>query len=706
MKDRNQSMVRPKSPIRLARSRGMRLSFALVRAHVLRCLPAILLMLASADAPAQEPKEANEPSKQQVPAVVEAAASPTEQLRSMLDRLKTLDAAAWKARAAELEEAAAALDRAAQEKREQSQRLLAEIAEMGEKARALRKESEQLAELHKLLGALPMAPASKPAAAVPTNSAAQAKPDAAQQAAVPAGAQADASTPAASPAAVAQPTASSPMPPASPVEAAKPSEPAKPPQPPSPKADDKQAAPAAPKAAVPTEAAATSANEASEPRFVVWADVEPIFSEHCVACHDPDSSKGGLDLSSYAAAMQGGGSGKSIVQGVPDQSRLFRMITLIERPFMPKDADALDVKTQGIVRSWIEHGAAEDSSAARVFWREREARAKASAAAVEAAASGPAPWPDGWPAVSMRTSERASPIAALARSPRGALLAAAGIGQALLLDGGGKLVSVTDTGFARIGSIGFSPDGKLLAIAGGEAGRNGRALVLDVVTGTAIGTFGKERDVPLAAAVHHGARLVAIGGSSKRVRIHSLERDVADATDPLWEGKHDDFILSLAFSPDGSLLAAADRSGACVIWEVDGGAIAHTLRLPQGAAHAVAFHRSGTALALACGDGTVRLFDSKDGKERWQKKACQGEALAVAFSQKDALAVCGADGKLARFALDGKPLGTSPSLGDEVLGVAFGDDDTVVFGADARGRLHRWDGKKVEVVAGLHGVAP
>lgn len=663
----------------------------------------------------------------------------------MLEQLRTLDAVAWKARAAELEEAAAALDQAAQEKREQSKRLLAEVEAMGEKARALRKEREQLAELQNLLGAMPMSAASnsavdKPAGAAVAEQKASAaqlsgdNPSATMHAVVAPGSTASAAVPAklndaarASEATATDKATKPAVAPASAAEAKQPgepakvSEPAKTQQPTAPKPDDKQPAPPAPKtgadkqqadatskAAEPADAvavAANTANDANEPRFVLWADVEPIFSEHCVACHDPDSGKGGLDLSSYAAAMQGGGSGKSIVQGEPDQSRLFRMIALVERPFMPKDADALDAKTQGVVRSWIEHGAAEDKGAARVFWREREAKAKAAAAAVEAASSGPAPWPNGWPVVAMRTSERASPIAALARSPRGALLAAAGIGQALLFDGGGKLVACADTGFARIGGVGFSPDGKLLAIAGGEAGKSGRALVLDVVTGAAVGTFGKERDVPLAVAVHHAARVVSIGGSSKRVRVHSLDRGAEGTEELLWEGKHDDFVMSLAFSPDGSLLAAADRSGACVLWEVDGGAIAQTLRSPQGAAHAVAFHRSGTVVALACGDGTVRLFDPENGKERWQKKACQGEALAVAFSQKDALAACGSDGKLVRYALDGKPLGTSPSLGDHAFGVAFGDDDNVVFGADAQGRLCRWDGKKVEVVSGLRGAA-
>ena len=184
----------------------------------------------------------------------------------------------------------------------------------------------------------------------------------------------------------------------------------------------------------------------------------------------------------------------------------------------------------------------------------------------------------------------------------------------------------------------------------------------------------------------------------------TLDRGADGADEMVWEAKHDDFVLSLAFSPDGSLLAAADRSGACVLWEVDGGEVATTLRVPQGAVNAVAFHRTGSMVALACGDGTVRVFDTKDGKERWQKKAHAQEALAVAFGPKDAIATGGADGKMALFASDGKVLGTSAAAGDYVLGVGFGEVDEVVFGGDAMGRVQRWEGKKVEVVAELRGV--
>ena len=109
-------------------------------------------------------------------------------------------------------------------------------------------------------------------------------------------------------------------------------------------------------------------------------------------------------------------------------------------------------------------------------------------------------------------------------------------------------------------------------------------------------------------------------------------------------------------------------------------------------------------VALACADGTVRVFDARDGKERWHNKAHASDALAVAFGPRDAIATGGADGKMALFASDGKASGTSAAVGDYVLGVGFGETDALVFGVDAKGAVQRWEGKKVEVVTGLRGV--
>jgi hypothetical protein len=427
--------------------------------------------------------------------------------------------------------------------------------------------------------------------------------------------------------------------------------------------------------------------------FVTWADVQPIFEAHCTSCHEPDSKKGGLDLSSFASALQGGGSGKSIVPGEPDQSRLFRLIAQQERPFMPRNADPLSAELLAKVRAWLEQGAAEDQAAARAFAQARTAAVKA-ATGETSKVGAPAPLPVDLPVVAMRAPARPVPVAALQRSPRAGLLAMPGLQQVLLFDAELAPLGVLPCALAKVATVAFSADGTLLAAAGGSAGRSGQAIVFDARTGAALATVGAERDVPLAVAVHAEGKLVALGGSSKRARVHAI----ADGK-LRFDAKHDDFVLGLAFSPDGKLLAASDRSGKIVLWETATGRVGLELSGHKGAVHAVAFHADGKSLASTGADGTLRLWDIAEGKERWRQTAHKGEALAVAFGPREALASCGSDGVIAVYTVAGRAVANSAAVGDWLNALGFGTDDDVVFAGDAQGRVHRFGvkGKKLTV---------
>jgi hypothetical protein len=598
-------------------------------------------LAAQTPAPTPAPAQAAPPQPTPPPATVPAAPAASDQLRALLQQLRGLDAKAWQERLSQLEQLAVAQEQQAATLREQQKQLEAQAAAADGKAKALRAELKQLDELRKLLQSLPAdAPLPQPASSA---------------------------VPAAAPAAA---------PPAVPPKAQ--------PQPQKEK-DAKEPAKAEPASEKKAEKPPAGPAAAAAANLVTWADVEPIFGERCAGCHDADSRKGGLDLSSFAAARQGGGSGKSIVPGQPDQSRLYRMIAQQERPFMPRDAEPLAQAQVQRIRAWIEHGAVDDAAGARAFLAQQQAAAKAAATAVEADANAPPPMPEKLPAVAVRQPPRAVPLQSLARSPRAPLLALPGCGQVLLFDGALQQLGVLPCAHPRIGALQFSTDGAWLAAACGEAGRSGVAAVYDVRTGEVAATVGKERDVPLAVAAHRGRGLIALGGSSKRAHLFTA------AGQELFAGKHDDFVLGLQFAPDGALLAAGDRSGAVILWETDGGRIAQTLRGPKGAVNAVAFDRAGAVVFAAAADGTVRAFCTADGKERWQRNAHQGEALALACGPGDRIATCGSDGRIAVFAADGKQLPVSAPAGDWLYAAAFGDSADVVYAGGARGALQRFD---------------
>lgn len=591
----------------------------------------------------------------QQPGDAAGAVSTVERLQQLLRELARTDGKVWAARLEELEQRAKQLETEALELRAQAAALEQKAAAAEAAAKALREDAVRLLELQKLLGGLRLG---EPA-----------KADTKAEPAVPA------ATPPAK--AKSEPEARS-------------AQPA--PQPQQAQPEARPAAVPAPAQDVRVAAAAMPAGDApavADAELVTWQHIEPILGDHCAGCHDPDDKKGGLDVTSFAALRQGGGSGQTLVPGEPDQSRLWRMVTQQERPFMPRNADPLTADLLAKLKQWIEHGAAEDKAGARAFLQERAAAQKA-AAAVAAAESDHdgdvAPVPQDLPEVALRLPRRPGPVTSLARSARAPLLAMPGEQQVLLLDGDLGAVGVLACELPEVECVAFSRDGGTLLAAGGEAGRRGQAVLFDVRTGAVRATIGKDRDAPLAAAVHPGAGLVALGGSSKQARVYR----VADNS-LAFAGRHDDFVLCLDFAPDGALLAAGDRAGAVQVWATGNGTLEQTLLGHRGAVHGLCFHRGGRMLATVGEDGTLRLWDVASGKERWQKPAHRGAALAVAFGPGDALASCGSDGTIQVFTTAGKAVATSKAVGEWLYAVAFGADDGVVLAGDWRGRVHRFE---------------
>ena len=66
--------------------------------------------------------------------------------------------------------------------------------------------------------------------------------------------------------------------------------------------------------------------------------------------------------------------------------------------------------------------------------------------------------------------------------------------------------------------------------------------------------------------------------------------------------------LPLAFSPDGRLLATAGGFRAVLLWETSTGKTVATLTGHTGPVHDVAFAPDGRTLATASSDGTARLW--------------------------------------------------------------------------------------------------
>ncbi len=118
----------------------------------------------------------------------------------------------------------------------------------------------------------------------------------------------------------------------------------------------------APGTAVPTAAPPGNPKAADSPLFA--ETVRPILAARCYSCHGPAIQQNGLRLDSLPGVLQGSESGKIVVPGKPDSSRLMRRLQAQERPMMPYGGPALSANEIAAIRQWIEAGApGPDSSA-------------------------------------------------------------------------------------------------------------------------------------------------------------------------------------------------------------------------------------------------------------------------------------------------------------------------------------------------------
>src|SRR5712692_4993684 len=87
-------------------------------------------------------------------------------------------------------------------------------------------------------------------------------------------------------------------------------------------------------------------------------DVKPILQANCYSCHGPAQQLSGLRLDIKVPALRGGDSGVVITPGNSTQSKLIRRLAGSDLGLQMPPTGALSAEEIGILRAWIDQGAA------------------------------------------------------------------------------------------------------------------------------------------------------------------------------------------------------------------------------------------------------------------------------------------------------------------------------------------------------------
>jgi WD40 repeat protein len=244
-------------------------------------------------------------------------------------------------------------------------------------------------------------------------------------------------------------------------------------------------------------------------------------------------------------------------------------------------------------------------------------------------------------------------------------------------------------GEGSINTLGFSPNGKLLASA--SAAKDTALRLWDIQTQKELRRMEGSEGYGRLAFSPDGKFLAATGAANSATvwdvatgkMIHKLEG-------------HKGAIWSLVFSPEGKTIASTGADNMVKLWSCDTGKVQHQWKIALNGFTPLAFSANGKLLAVGTSAtdstrGMVRLLDTLTGQEVGPKARSHAPLHRVACSSDGRIIATAGKDDVVRLweASTGKEIRAVPAEGVTSLALAPDGKKLIAVGQDATVRL--WD---------------
>ena len=196
--------------------------------------------------------------------------------------------------------------------------------------------------------------------------------------------------------------------------------------------------------------------------------------------------------------------------------------------------------------------------------------------------------------------------------------------------------------------------------------------------------------------------LLASGGEDNTVKLWNVQTHTNIAT---LEGHRDD-VNSVSFSPDGTLLASGSYDDTVKLWDVQTHANIATLEGHTGTVWSVSFSPDGTLLASGSSDDTVKFWDVKNHTNIATLEGHRGRGVAsVSFSPDGTLLASGGGDDTVKLwdVKNYTNIATLEGHTDVVWSVSFSPDGTILASGSGDETVRLWDVQTHSNIATLEG---